>query len=108
MFCAGGGLEAPVAEKHATVLGLSAFVLASPYDVPEWLPELLLALVRAASQPAPIKTSVRCALLPRVPGPFSRACLPYAFFHEPTFHIALSCGPVMPYRVHSFSHVDMA
>jgi hypothetical protein len=58
---AGGGLEAPAAQKHATVLGLSAFVLASPYDVPEWLPALLLALVRAASQPAPIKTTVRCA-----------------------------------------------
>ncbi|BDA49513.1 probable proteasome activator complex subunit 4 [Coccomyxa sp. Obi] len=58
----GTGLDAPVAQKHATALGLSAFVLASPYDVPEWLPTLLLALVRAASQPAPIKTSVRKAL----------------------------------------------
>lgn len=56
---AGTGLDATAAQKHATVLGLSAFVLASPYDVPEWLPTLLLALVRAASQPAPIKTSVR-------------------------------------------------
>ena len=49
------------AEKHAVVLGLKAFVLAHPYDVPEWLPDLLLLLVRASFQPAPIKTSVRCS-----------------------------------------------
>jgi proteasome activator subunit 4 len=42
------------------VLGLKAFVLACPYDVPPWLPEVLLALVRASAQPPPIKTSVRC------------------------------------------------
>lgn len=41
------------------MLGLKAFVLAHPYDVPEWLPDLLLLLVRASSQPAPIKTTVR-------------------------------------------------
>lgn len=41
------------------VLGLKAFVLAHPYDVPQWLPDLLLLLVRASLQPAPIKTSVR-------------------------------------------------
>ena len=42
------------------MLGLKAFVLAHPYDVPKWLPDLLLLLVRASFQPAPIKTSVRC------------------------------------------------
>ena len=41
------------------MLGLKAFVLAHPYDVPEWLPDLLLLLVRASSQPAPNKTTVR-------------------------------------------------
>ena len=43
------------------VLGLKAFVLAAPYDVPAWLPAVLLALVRASGQPPPVKTSVRCA-----------------------------------------------
>ena len=52
------------AEKHAVVLGLKAFVLAHPYDVPQWLPDLLLLLVRASFQPAPIKTSVRCSSCP--------------------------------------------
>ena len=56
------------AEKHAVVLGLKAFVLAHPYDVPVWLPDLLLLLVRASFQPAPIKTSVRCSscLVPEI------------------------------------------
>lgn len=48
------------------VLGLKAFVLAHPYDVPKWLPDLLLLLVRASLQPAPIKTSVRCASHPQL------------------------------------------
>ena len=46
------------------MLGLKAFVLAHPYDVPKWLPDLLLLLVRASLQPAPIKNSVRCASRP--------------------------------------------
>ena len=60
--CAAGanGGEAALAERHAVVLGLKAFVLAAPYDVPPWLPGVLLALVRASGQPPPVKTSVRC------------------------------------------------
>ena len=41
------------------VLGLKALVLCTPYDVPAWLPESLMALVQAATQPAPIKSTVR-------------------------------------------------
>lgn len=37
---------AALAERHAAVLGLKAFVLSSPYDVPPWLPDVLMALVR--------------------------------------------------------------
>lgn len=51
-----------VTERHAVVLGLKAFVLCTPYDVPQWLPEVLMALVRAATQPAPIKTTIRKTL----------------------------------------------
>ena len=50
---------ASIHERHAALLGLRAFVLTSPYDVPPWLPDVLMALVRAANQPAPIKKTVR-------------------------------------------------
>lgn len=46
-------------EKHAALLGLRAFVLTTPYDVPSWLPDVLMALVKAAGEPAPIKKTVR-------------------------------------------------
>lgn len=46
-------------ERHAALLGLRAFVLTSPYDVPAWLTDVLMALVRAAGEPAPMKKTVR-------------------------------------------------
>jgi proteasome activator subunit 4 len=48
-------------EKHAVVLGLKAFIMNTPYDVPAWLPEVLMALTQASNQPAPIKSTVRSA-----------------------------------------------
>ncbi|KAH7621507.1 hypothetical protein Ndes2526B_g03845 [Nannochloris sp. 'desiccata'] len=48
--------------RHGTALALQALVLSSPYDVPLWLPDVLMALVRLASEPAPIKTTVTKAL----------------------------------------------
>ena len=65
---------ASAAEKHAVVLGLKAFVLAHPYDVPKWLPDLLLLLVRASLQPAPIKTSVRYPVLLSTKTPHPLGC----------------------------------
>ncbi|DBA76246.1 TPA: hypothetical protein ACH3X1_009966 [Trebouxia sp. C0004] len=53
------GSTASTAEKHAAVLGLKAFVLTSPYDVPPWLPEVHMALVKASGEPAPINNTVR-------------------------------------------------
>lgn len=44
-----------LAQRHAVVLGLKAFVLSTPYDVPPWLPEVLMALVRLAVEPPPIR-----------------------------------------------------
>lgn len=44
-----------LARRHAAVQGLRAFVLSSPYDVPAWLPGVLMALVRLAGEPAPIR-----------------------------------------------------
>lgn len=46
-----------LAEAQAVVQGLKAFVLSSPYDVPGWMPEVLLALVAAANSRNPL---VRC------------------------------------------------
>ena len=57
--CVAAGNTESSAEKHAAVLGLKAFVLTSPYDVPAWLPEVLMALVKASGEPAPVKTTVR-------------------------------------------------
>ena len=48
-----GGASLPA--KHAVVLGLRAFVLSTPYDVAPWLPRVLLALVRLAPEPPPIR-----------------------------------------------------
>lgn len=53
------GSAPSVNERHAALLGLRAFVLTSPYDVPAWLTDVLMALVRAAAEPAPIKKTVR-------------------------------------------------
>lgn len=48
-----------MADRHAAVLALKAFVLSVPYDVPAWLPPVLVALMRAAGQPAPIGSTLR-------------------------------------------------
>jgi proteasome activator subunit 4 len=52
----------PLAVRHGAVLALRALVMSSPYDVPQWLPEILMALVRVASEPAPVKKAVTEAL----------------------------------------------
>jgi proteasome activator subunit 4 len=43
-----------LAEAQAVVQGLKAFVLSSPYDVPGWMPEVLMALVAAANSRNPL------------------------------------------------------
>ncbi len=58
-ICIGAGPA--LAERHAAVLGLQAFVQLSAYDVPAWLPGILTALASAAVEPAPIRTTVRFA-----------------------------------------------
>lgn len=47
----------PVLERHAGVLGLCAFVAASPYDVPEYLPEVIVGLGDFLHDPPPIPVS---------------------------------------------------
>lgn len=53
-----------LAKKHGAVLGLSALVQSSPYDIPAWLPRILSLLVKLSGIPNPalIRTTVTEAL----------------------------------------------
>ncbi|OLY78353.1 Proteasome activator complex subunit 4 [Smittium mucronatum] len=44
--------------KHSSVIGLSCLILAFPYSIPEWMPQVLLALISCISDPSPINTAV--------------------------------------------------
>uniref|UniRef100_A0A3B5PZE5 Proteasome activator complex subunit 4 C-terminal domain-containing protein n=1 Tax=Xiphophorus maculatus TaxID=8083 RepID=A0A3B5PZE5_XIPMA len=41
--------------RHAGVLGLSACILSSPYDVPQWMPQILMELSDHLNDPQPIE-----------------------------------------------------
>ena len=49
--------------RHAGVLGLAAIVGAHPFDVPTWMPSLLLKLASHVNDPAPIKPTVKDVFL---------------------------------------------
>jgi len=49
--------------RHAGVLGLSAIVLSHPYDLPPFLPALLVKLAGHVSDPNPIKSTVKSTFL---------------------------------------------
>lgn len=46
---------AELVRRHAGVLGLGACVLSSPYDVPTWMPQLLMNLSAHLNDPQPIE-----------------------------------------------------
>lgn len=47
-------------EAHSAVLGASALISAWPYEVPSWLPELLIAtLSKFSTSRAPVSTTVK-------------------------------------------------
>ncbi|KNC98256.1 uncharacterized protein SPPG_06655 [Spizellomyces punctatus DAOM BR117] len=48
-----------LAKRHAAVLGLSALVQAFPYEVPKWMPDVLVLLARSVGDPAPVGVSVQ-------------------------------------------------
>mmetsp|Transcript_12243 Transcript_12243/g.17765 ORF Transcript_12243/g.17765 Transcript_12243/m.17765 type:complete len:109 (+) Transcript_12243:1-327(+) len=52
-------LKAAVQRRHAGVLGLAALVGAYPYDVPSWMPEILVLLAQHVVDPMPIRQTVR-------------------------------------------------
>merc|ERR1711871_1286328 len=45
--------------RHAGILGVQAFVTGFPYEIPKWLPEVLLALAEKINDPEPLKASVK-------------------------------------------------
>uniref|UniRef100_A0AAQ4Q0P3 Proteasome activator Blm10 mid region domain-containing protein n=1 Tax=Gasterosteus aculeatus aculeatus TaxID=481459 RepID=A0AAQ4Q0P3_GASAC len=47
---------------HAGVLGLSACILSSPYDVPDWMPQILMDLSNHLNDPQPIEMTVKKTL----------------------------------------------
>lgn len=55
--------ETHLVTLHAALLGATALVAAFPYDVPDWMPELILETIAPhTDDPVPISTTVRhCA-----------------------------------------------
>ncbi|XP_068089225.1 proteasome activator complex subunit 4 isoform X1 [Hyperolius riggenbachi] len=54
--------SADLVRRHAGVLGLSACILSSPYDVPTWMPQLLMDLSAHLNDPQPIEMTVKKTL----------------------------------------------
>uniref|UniRef100_A0A8C5PB42 Proteasome activator subunit 4 n=1 Tax=Leptobrachium leishanense TaxID=445787 RepID=A0A8C5PB42_9ANUR len=54
--------SADLVKRHAGVLGLSACILSSPYDVPTWMPQLLMDLGAHLNDPQPIELTVKKTL----------------------------------------------
>lgn len=50
---------ADLVKRHAGVLGLSACILSSPYDVPTWMPQLLMDLSAHLNDPQPIEVKMQ-------------------------------------------------
>jgi proteasome activator subunit 4 len=45
-------------KRHAAVLGISAVVLAFPYELPHWMPLALITLSQCSHDPMPIKSTI--------------------------------------------------
>uniref|UniRef100_A0AAQ4QJM9 Proteasome activator subunit 4a n=1 Tax=Gasterosteus aculeatus aculeatus TaxID=481459 RepID=A0AAQ4QJM9_GASAC len=54
--------SADLVRRHAGVLGLSACILSSPYDVPIWMPQLLMDLSAHLNDTQPIEMTVKKTL----------------------------------------------
>uniref|UniRef100_A0AAR2INB5 Proteasome activator Blm10 mid region domain-containing protein n=1 Tax=Pygocentrus nattereri TaxID=42514 RepID=A0AAR2INB5_PYGNA len=54
--------SAELVRRHAGVLGLSACVLSRPYDVPTWMPQILMDLSAHLNETQPIGMTVRKTL----------------------------------------------
>lgn len=56
-------IPADLVRRHAGVLGLSACILSSPYDVPTWMPQLLMDLSAHLNDTQPIEVRLPAAHL---------------------------------------------
>ncbi|KAJ3334297.1 Proteasome activator complex subunit 4, partial [Kappamyces sp. JEL0680] len=45
-------------KRHSAILGLSSLVLAFPYEIPAWMPRILVVLAHCASEPSPVSSSI--------------------------------------------------
>ncbi|XP_069464332.1 proteasome activator complex subunit 4 isoform X2 [Ambystoma mexicanum] len=54
--------SADLVKRHAGVLGFSACILSSPYEVPTWMPQLLMDLSAHLNDPQPIEMTVKKTL----------------------------------------------
>lgn len=52
---AGADQHLPGRKAHAAVLGLSALVQAHPYDLPDWMPTVLVQLAKHTTSPDPLR-----------------------------------------------------
>ncbi|KAF9396493.1 hypothetical protein CPC16_001175 [Podila verticillata] len=68
------GYSEALVKRHGGVLGLSSLLEAFPYDVPKWMPEVMVFLAQFFSDPPPISTTVK-----KVFGDFKRT-------HQDTWH----------------------
>ncbi|KAF9940539.1 hypothetical protein BGZ65_006679 [Modicella reniformis] len=53
------GYTEALVKRHAGVLGLSSLLEAFPYDVPEWMPGVMVFLADYFSDPPPVSTTVK-------------------------------------------------
>eukprot|EP00042_Codosiga_hollandica_P058619 m.886679 g.886679 ORF g.886679 m.886679 type:complete len:1821 (+) comp59911_c0_seq1:527-5989(+) len=51
-----------ILQKHGFVLGLSAWVLAFPYSLPDWMPAVLVSLADCVNDPEPIRPTVKATM----------------------------------------------
>lgn len=50
-------------KKHSGILGLSSVFGAHTYDLPAWMPEVLLQFARHVNDPVPIRDTVKTSLM---------------------------------------------
>ncbi|KAF9423951.1 hypothetical protein BGZ94_008120 [Podila epigama] len=68
------GYSEAIVKRHGGVLGLASLLEAFPYDVPKWMPEVMVYLSKFFSDPPPISTTVK-----KVFGDFKRT-------HQDSWH----------------------
>ncbi|GAA5836406.1 hypothetical protein JCM11251_007072, partial [Rhodosporidiobolus azoricus] len=56
------GYQPAIVKTHSAVLGISSIIRANPFDVPSYVPSILLEMGRHATSPPPLSTTVRSTL----------------------------------------------